>query len=158
MIIAILKFKIVISLRFKDIINKSWHLLQTFGCNLKPLFKKYSVWIIVVWYVKVCIFRKCIQYTIHWDKIQILKNFPSDKINSTKNALFFLSQAPKALYFFHKLESFTFKLGFLYELKHKVCLSKTICGIFHFQFRFIFIKIYIFFFIKMHELFDFKTS
>ena len=28
---ALLMFKIAIPLRFMDIINKSWHLLQTFG-------------------------------------------------------------------------------------------------------------------------------
>ena len=39
---------------------------------------------------------------------------------------------------------FTFNLRFLYELKHKVRLSKTGCGIFHFRFRFGFIKVYIF--------------
>ena len=67
----------------------------------------------------------------------MLKKFPSDKINGTKNALFFLSRAPTH-------HSFTFNLRFLYELKHKVCLSKTVCGIFHFRFRFVFIKVYIF--------------
>ena len=67
----------------------------------------------------------------------MLKKFPSDKINGTKNALFFLSRAPTH-------HSFTFNLRFLYELKHKVRLSKTVCGIFHFQFRFVFIKVYIF--------------
>ena len=61
----------------------------------------------------------------------MLKKFPSDKINSTKNAPFFLSRAPT----YH---SFTFKLRFLYEMKHKVRLSKT------FRFRFVFIKVYIF--------------
>ena len=35
---------------------------------------------------------------------------------------------------------FYFNLWFLYELKLKVCLSKTIGGIFHFRFRFVFIK------------------
>ena len=65
------------------------------------------------------------------------KEFPSDKINGTKNALFFLSRAPTH-------QSFTFDLQFLYELKLQVRLSKTVCGIFHFQFRFIFIKVYIF--------------
>ena len=45
--------------------------------------------------------------------------FPLDKINSTKNALFFLSQAPTH-------HSFTFNLRFLYELKHKVRLSKSL--------------------------------
>ena len=99
--------------------------------------KQKSVWSNVFWYVKVCIFWKCIQYTIHWDKTQMLKKFPSDKINGTKNALFFLSRAPTH-------HSFTFNLRFLYELKHKVRLSKTVCGIFHFRFRFVFIKVYIF--------------
>ena len=42
------------------------------------------------WYVRICIFWKLIQYTIHWDKIQILKKFPSDKISVTKNTLSFL--------------------------------------------------------------------
>ena len=89
------------------------------------------------WYVKVCIFWKFIQYTIHWDKTQMLQKFPSDKINGTKNALFFLSQAPSH-------HSFIFNYPFLYELKRKVCLSKSVCGIFHFQFCFVFIKVYIF--------------
>ena len=67
----------------------------------------------------------------------MLKKFPSDEINGTKNALFFLWRAPT-------LHSFTFNLRFLYELKHKVRLTKTVCGIFHFSFRFVFIKVYIF--------------
>ena len=91
----------------------------------------------VFWYVKVYIFCKCIQYIIHWDKTQMLKKFSSDKINGTKDALFFLSRAPTH-------HSFTFKSRFLYELKRKVCLSKNLCGIFHFRFRFLFIKVYIF--------------
>ena len=40
--------------------------------------------------------------------------------------------------------SFTFNLRFLHELKHKVPLSKTMCGIFHLRFHFVFIKVYIF--------------
>ena len=40
--------------------------------------------------------------------------------------------------------SFTFNSRFSYELKHKVCISKTACGIFHFRFRFVFINVYIF--------------
>ena len=59
------------------------------------------------------------------------KKFPSDKINGTKNSLFFLSRAPTH-------HSLTFNLRFLYELKHKVRLSKTV------RFRFVFIKVYIF--------------
>ena len=37
-----------------------------------------------------------------------------------------------------------FNFRFFNELKHKVCLSKTACGIFRCRFRFVFIKIYIF--------------
>ena len=64
----------------------------------------------------------------------MLKKLPSDKINSTKNAFFFLSRAATL----NSNCSFTFNLRFLYELKHKVCLSKTVCEIFHFRFRFVF--------------------
>ena len=67
----------------------------------------------------------------------MLKKFASDKINGTKNALLFLSQAPT-----HR--SFTFNLRFLYELKHRVRLSNTVSDIFYSQFRFAFIKVYIF--------------
>ena len=35
--------------------------------------KQKSVWSKVFWYIKACIFWKCIQYTIHWDKTQKLK-------------------------------------------------------------------------------------
>ena len=110
-----------------------------------------SIWSNVFWYVKVCIFWKCIQYTTHWDETQILKKFPFDEINGTKNSLFFLSRAPTH-------HSFTFTLQFLYELKQKDRLSNSVCGIFHFWFRLVFIEVYIFLFYKMHGLFDFKTS
>ena len=53
-----------------------------------------SVWSNVFWYVKGYIFWKCISYIIHWDKTNTLKIFPSDKVNGTKNVLFFLSRAP----------------------------------------------------------------
>ena len=67
----------------------------------------------------------------------MLKTFPLDKTNVTKNSLFLLSRAPT----YH---IFTFNLRFLYELKDKIRLSKTVCEIFHFRFRFVFIKVYIF--------------
>ena len=35
--------------------------------------KQKSVWSNVFLYVKVCIFWKCIQYTLYWDKTQMLK-------------------------------------------------------------------------------------
>ena len=92
------------------------------------------------WFVKVCISWKCIQDAVHYDKTQMLKKFPSDKINGTKYVLFFLLRAPTH-------HSFTFNflnLRFLYELKHKVLFSKTVCLIFYFWFPLVFIKVYIF--------------
>ena len=50
-----------------------------------------------------------------------------------------------------------FNFLFLCELKHKVCLSKTVCGIFHLRFCFVLLK-FILLFNKMNELFDFKRS
>ena len=107
--------------------------------------KQKSVWPNVFWYVKVCIFQKCIQYTIHWDKTQILKNIPSEKINSTKNAPFFSFTSSNSSQFY-------LNLWFLHELKHKVLLSKTLCGIFHFWFRFVLIKVYIFTILKFNDI------
>ena len=67
----------------------------------------------------------------------MLKNFPYDKINVTKNALFFSFASPTH-------HSFTFNLQFLYKLKHYVHLSKTVCGTCYFQFCLFVIKLYIF--------------
>ena len=67
----------------------------------------------------------------------MLTKFPSDKINGAKKAPFFLSRAPTH-------HEFTFNLRFLYELKHRVRLSKTVWGVFHFRFHFVFIKVNIF--------------
>ena len=53
-----------------------------------------------------------------------------------KNVIFFLSRAPTH-------HSFTFNSRFIYDSKHNVRLSKTVCGTFHFRFRFVF-KVYIF--------------
>ena len=66
----------------------------------------------------------------------MLKKGPPDKINGTKNALFFLSRVPTH-------HSFTFKLRFLNELNHKVHLSKTVWD-FPFSIRLRFFKVYIF--------------
>ena len=96
--------------------------------------KQKSVWTNVFWYVIICIFWKCIQYTSHWDQTQMLKKF--FRINQTvqKMPSFFLREL--------RLISFTFNLQFLYELKRKVRLFKTVCGIFHVRFRSVFIKVY----------------
>ena len=58
----------------------------------------------------------------------MLQIFLLDKISNTKSALFFLSRAPTH-------HSLTFNLQLLHDLKQKVRLSKTVCGIFHFQFN-----------------------
>ena len=55
----------------------------------------------------------------------MVKIFPSDTLNVTENALLFLSRAQTH-------DSFTFNSRFLYELKHKVRLSKYVWGVFHF--------------------------
>ena len=60
---------------------------------------------------------------------QILKKFPSNRINSTKkNPLsFFAKLQPTQL--ITAVLLLIFNLKFLYELKHKPRLSKTMCGI-----------------------------
>ena len=68
----------------------------------------------------------------------MLEKISSDKINATKTALFFLSQAPAR-------HSFTFNLRFLIELKHKVYLSQKLCmRLSVFGSKCFFIKFYIF--------------
>ena len=99
--------------------------------------KQKSVWINAFLICKSMYILKV--YWVHytWHKSNILKKFPSEKINVTKNIIFFLSRAPPH-------QSFTYDSRFLHELKQKVYVSKIVCGIFHFCFRLIFIKIYIF--------------
>ena len=102
-----------------------------------------------IWYAKVCIFWKCIQYTIHWDQAQTVEQFPSDKINGTKNALFFLSRTPAH-------HSFSFDLGFFYMSWSTRFVSLKL----HVRFSIFdsvpFLLKYIFLFNKMHGLFDLK--
>ena len=80
----------------------------------------------------------------------MLKKLSSEKINGSKDVLFFFLPAPT-----HR--SFTFNLRFLYELTHMVCLSNTMCWIFHFD-SVSFLLQFVFLSNKMHGLFDFKTS
>ena len=67
----------------------------------------------------------------------MLTKFLSGKINDTKKCSLFLARAPHH-------HSFTFNLRLLYKLKHKVHLSKTLRGVFHFRFCFLFVKVDIF--------------
>ena len=78
----------------------------------------------------------------------MLKKFTSDKINGTKNAIFFLSRAPTHY-------SFTFNSRFLYELNHKVHFSEIVFG--HFPFL-ILTSFYLTLYLFIHGFFDFKTS
>ena len=90
-----------------------------------------SAWSSAFWYVKECTYRKCIQYTIHWDKTQIFGKNRRYK----KCPLFSFASSTH-----HR---FIFNLQFLYELKQTVRLSKTMCRVFEFWFHFVFIEIYI---------------
>ena len=63
----------------------------------------------------------------------MLKTFPSDKVNVTKNAPIFLSRASVH-------HSFTFNSRFLYVLKHKVYLSIFDSVLFLLEFIFFLIK------------------
>ena len=67
----------------------------------------------------------------------------------TKCLLFSFASSNSSQFYFSNLR-------FLYELKHKVRLSKIMCGIFFFQFRLIFIKVFIFFQQNAYIL-EFKT-
>ena len=79
--------------------------------------------------------RKFVQYPIHWDKTQMLKEFSLDKINVTKNALFFLSQAPAHHSFslvcnfymnWSDFVSFLLKFSFLFNKKYGLFDFKTL--------------------------------
>ena len=101
-----------------------------------------SVWSDVFWYVKVGIFWKWIQYTIHCDKTNVKKFSPIEKKARQKMPSFF-SRA-------QTYHSFSFNLQLLYFL------SKTVCGILRFDLVSFLLK-FIFFFNKMHETFDSKN-
>ena len=123
-------------LSFSDEIKNTFHhfervfsskkLSQNWDCTFKDTLKAFdefnnkqkSVWSKAFWCLKLC---KCVysESVIFCDKTQTLKKFSSNKISVTKNALFLLSWAPTH-------HSFAFNLRFLYELKHKVHLSKTV--------------------------------
>ena len=81
-----------------------------------------------------------IRYTL--TKTQMLKKFPSDKINVTKNAPFFLLRAPTH-------HSFTFNLRY-------TSLYNCVWDFPFFDFALFLLK-FLLLFNKMHRLFDFKT-
>ena len=66
-------------------------------------------------------------------------------------ALFFLLRASTH-------HSFIFNQRFLYELKHRVRLSKSMCRIFYFRLHFIFVKVYFFVYSKILKSIDICVS
>ena len=102
------------------------------------------------WYVKVYIFWKFIQYTIHWDKTQILQKSPSEKINVTKNPLFFFRELQLITILLLIRNSYTSRSTWFISLKQCVGFSITESVLFLLKFTFLFNK--------KHGLFDFETS
>ena len=79
------------------------------------------------------IYSQFFQYTIRWDKTQMLKKFPLYKINGTKNALFLSINSSVLLSIHNSWKSWN----------AKVHLSKTVCRIFNFWIHLVFVKVYI---------------
>ena len=62
--------------------------------------KQKSAWNNVFGYVEACIFWKFIQYSRHWDKMQVLQKFPLGKINVEKIHSFFFCEPQFSTVFF----------------------------------------------------------
>ena len=118
--------------------------------RLLTIFKKSnkSVWSNVFWYVKVCIFWKCIRYTIHWDKTQLLKKFPLDKISGTKIPSFFCE--------LQVITVLVLICGFYMSWYTRFISLKLCVGFSIFDSVSLLLK-FIYLFNKKHVLFDFKT-
>ena len=94
---AIGHYSAILLVKNYNYFSKAPHLSTFTGFWICLSLNLYSLrihWRLVFWYVKVYVFWKFIQYTIHWDKTQIFKKILLDKINVTKIALIFLLQAP----------------------------------------------------------------
>ena len=100
------------------------------------------------WYVEVCIFWKCIQYTIHWDKTKMLKKFPLDKIFGKRNALFCFRELQLITVLLLICDSYMSWSTRFVSLKSYVGFS--------FFDSVSFLSKFTFLFKKMHGLFDFK--
>ena len=109
---------------FQDILN--------IFTSLKPRKKVYVVLSFNMYILKV--------YTI-----QMLTKFPSDKINGTKNALFFIWRA---------LTDYSFLLVCDSYMILKVRVSKNFCGILISSFIFLFIKMHSSLTLKHHNSFQ----
>ena len=104
----------------------------------------------VFWYVKVCIFWKCIQYTIHWDKKQMLQRFPLEKINSAKMLCFLFRELQLIIVLLLICDAYMSWSTWFISPKLWVGFSIFDSVLFLLKFTL--------FFNKMHELSDFETS
>ena len=104
--------------------------------------KQKSAWSNVFWYVKVWLLESVFN-TLYIKKMQILRKFLRIKKTVQKMPSFF----------FRELQLIAVLLLICNSYIH---LSKTVCGIFHFQFPFVLLK-FIFSFSKMHEVFKYLT-
>ena len=93
----------------------------------------------IFWYVKVCIFWKCIQYTIHWDK----------KISFGQN------QRYKKCPLFSFVSSSQFHHSFMSWIT--IFVSLKVCDGFSIFDSVLFLLKFIFLLSKINGLFDFKT-
>ena len=69
-----------ITIKYWNQINRGWFANSAKSIIQKKVFKDFKnkqkkCMKYFFWYVKVSIFWKCIQSTIHWDKTQMLKKF-----------------------------------------------------------------------------------
>ena len=113
--------------------------------------KQKSLWSNVFWYVKVCIFWHCIQYTIHWDKTETLKKIFFGQNKQYKKMLSF---------FFSRLQLITVLLLVCdsYKSWSTRFVSLRLSVGFSIFDSFLFLLKFLFLFNKMHGLFHFKTS
>ena len=126
----------------------SWRIHWRLSTILKRSNK--SVWSNVFWYVKVFIFWKCIQYTIHWDKTQIFKKLPAYKVNDTKKCPLFSFTSSNSTVLLLICDSYMSWSTRFVSLK--LCVEFSIFDSVSFLLKFIFLCN------KMHGFFDFKTS
>ena len=120
-----------------------WRLLTILKTSNK------DIWGNVFWYVKVCVFWKCIQYTIHWDKTNV-KKIPFQQNKQYKNTFFFFCKLPLITVLLLIWDSYMSWSTRFVSLK--LCVGFSIFDSVSFSLKFIFL------FKKMHGLFDFKTT
>ena len=112
--------------------------------------KQRSVWSNVFWYVKLCIFWNCIQYTIYWNKRQKVKNIFFGQNKRYKKLLFFFRE--------HKFITVLLLICDSYVSWSTMFVSLELRVGFSILDSILFLLKLIFLFNKKHGFFDFKTS